>query len=97
VTGRRRNGFCSDRCRMQIRRAEQQGKVREALLGITQALRAMEQAVSRLEGELGENSPTEACASLPVETATVPRTGGTSAARPALPEPLATTNRDDGT
>lgn len=45
VEGRRRNGFCSDRCRMAVRRKEQAARIDELLTRI-------EESVTALRGEL---------------------------------------------
>lgn len=49
VPGRRRNGYCSDRCRMGERRQEQAVRVNELLTTI-------EESVTALRGELGGHS-----------------------------------------
>jgi predicted nucleic acid-binding Zn ribbon protein len=45
VTGRRRNGFCGDRCRMRHRRARKRARVRELFSLAEETLSTLREAV----------------------------------------------------
>ena len=53
VKGRRRNGYCSDRCRMAVARDQQRQRLHRYLLDIHQHLLALQEVAAALCEELG--------------------------------------------
>ncbi len=54
IAGRRRNGFCSDACRMRSRRTERDGRVRELVADVERAVSALK---AELAGPGGADAP----------------------------------------
>ena len=59
ITGRRRNGFCSDKCRLRTRRAERTARFEELLEDIETAVTKLRHELrSAIDREDAESGPT---------------------------------------